>query len=219
MKIRPDDIIVVFNNKQPCEFEFSNCNYHPLIGTNKCLDMSAYYEGFLYANRNLEYSKTDIVVFLNDSILCKHPYKSLLNNFFKTVERYKMLPKFYCGIPSIVKNNEIKFKYLSTYFIVSNFYTINSFLNKIIGNYRFYRRKNKKFIQSIYKDSWRPQKEVGDLKSLLNKKKICVFFEMTLSEIASNGKFLVNYNDYMTIRGLRFLIKIKNFSKKVLNIH
>lgn len=213
-EIRPNDIVIVFNRDFYGETYCHLTHLHSIKGSNRLLDMSGYFEGFLYAKNFLNYSNDSIIIFLNDSLPYKHPYNLIFRYSDRTLLECSKLKYFYCGIPSVLKTEIGYINYFSTYFIISNFKTIIFLSSEIQRNYSTYRRKINTFINLVFNDTWRPQVDSINLTHLLHKKKICVCLEMTLSSIALKENFFIEYQNYKIIKGFRFLIKVKNFVHK-----
>jgi hypothetical protein len=213
-KLNPDHIVIVFNGKPIANKYNFDDNVHLINGSNRLLDMSAYYEGYLYADNILSYCPNDSIVFMNDSVFHKHPYNTILRFATNNILCNSKLDMFYCGIPSWVVNNGCRMKYYSTYFIISNFSTIKHISGKLLGSYRWHRKQTYAQIENIFDGSWRPKTQTSDLNNLLRKKKLCIFFEMTISSLSSMEGYQTDFKPHLLIKSLRFFLKAKNFLKK-----
>lgn len=214
-KLRPDDVVIVFNRDFCIESDQHTNNLHFIKGSNKLFDISGYFEGFLFAKNELNYNNDGIVIFFNDSVLRKHPYRLIFHYIENNLLKLQRLEFFYSGIPSTAKTKVRSLKYFSTYFIITNFATIDFLSYEVLQKYKYYRRDMNKFIGLLFDYSWRPQIVSRNLIRLLHKKKRCVFFEMALSSIASKENFFIEYQKFRIIKFFRFLLMIKNFIRKI----
>lgn len=210
-----DDFVIVSNNH---DITFPSAA-KVIYGSNRLLDMSGYYEGYTYFLNSGQSSKSDIVIFANDSIYHKHSIWALTVSASLLFNRFKLPTSFYSGIPSeILGFDSAHYKYFSTYFFISDFFTIAECFNSI-GN--FYLRERKRIvpiIRGLPLSRWSPRTAVRSLDNVARLKRKCVTLEFIFSYYAIKKEIYLPLPLFSLARVIRFFIKVKNFFLKNIKI-
>jgi len=208
-------VVLVINRKS---------NYTPILddvcvvsGTNWCLDIGAYKDGYEYVKKNFSFLLSDYIIFLNDSIAHKHGLLVLLTALSVGVKYYEGQKYLYSGITSIKSvAGKRSVPYFSTYCILANIGTIDFFCKEII----FFMRSSPNDINLLLSESntsrWRPLESQRPVSlGLIRKKERCVKVEMTLSVIATHYGFFYPLPRQFYVKGFRFFKKAFNYLGRI----
>lgn len=214
--IKLNGFIIVSNNHEVIFPSGINVIY----GSNRLLDMSGYFEGFDYADKNNQIKVNDVIIFANDSIYRKHSVLALSASIDQLLNKSKVPINFYAGVDGkILDPSGADFKYFSTYFFVVDYSTAKNFISKV-GSYFFSRRRKiLRIIDSLPLDKWSPAMLDQTQKNIKKLKRKCVALEFIFSSYAHDHKIFYPLPYLFLIKSLRFFIKARNFMLNMFKLY